>query len=1023
MNLKLLKVVRFFHLINKKNYNEKRQIEIVKDSPLFDAKWYLAQNQDVKAQKIGAAKHYVKYGWKEGRNPSPDFDGNAYLNTYPDIRNVCPLVHYILNGRDEKRYIRNLKGQPIDYNQFVIAKKINEISDYDYIRKSKFFNKKWYLKNYPSVQGDPIEYYLNYGWEKGHNPSKYFNTNEYLELNSDIKQAHINPLLHYIKYGKREGRIISFKQKKAYLEKVYKSKYFSAKFYMQMYPEVQNTGLDAYEHYLKIGWKEGKNPSKYFNTKKYLYTYPDILKAGINPLVHYINFGKKEGRKIYKATITKNRLKVPTSYQPMISVIVASYNYENLIKETLNSLLNQTYKNFEIIVVDDGSSDNSVKVIKKYTSKYPNVFLYRHKRGMNRGLAETVKLGISKAKGEYIAFCESDDYWENNCLETRVKMINNYKNVSIISNNLTMFGDIDSISRREAYLEKVTEYLDEGENQIDLNFDPYMNFIPTFSSVMIKKDILDKLDYNSPIPAWLDFWLYRQILVKYPLYYCPEKLTNWRMHQSFNDVSKSQKYAEDNMWFVAKSNALLKNKVNVPYFDIIRKSRYFDKKYYTKKYQEYLEGLDPVTHYICKGWKQGFNPSKKFSNDIYLSSYIDIYKSNMNPLVHYELYGKSEKREIFSVYEGKNSIIKDLDIEEIKKEKQYSKVVLLISHELSLTGAPRALLNMAISMKKQGVYPVILSWTHGPMETEIIENGIKLVIDVSLYTKLIQKNEQISDFLSLFDIVIFNTLVSLHLVDCFPKVTAKKICWIHEGRMSYETLKNIINFRETFKFFDEIYSVGQYSKSFTDQYIDNIHKSKILLYGIPDIPHKHEISNNTKIKFILPGAISERKGQAILLSALEYIPERKHKDIEFILVGPCMDKEIEANIKKAEKIYKNIKYLGAIQHNKLLNLYQDMDIVLCPSIDDPMPIVCTEAMIFAKTIIITECTGTASFIENGINGYKIPAGDAAALARAIISIVDNKDKISVMGQNLRSIYDNKFSQDIFDKEIYKVIKE
>lgn len=103
MNLKLLKFMRFFHLLNKKKYNEKRQIEIVKKSPLFDAKWYLAQNPDVRARKIGAAKHYVKFGWKEGRNPSPDFDGNAYLYVYADIHNMCPLVHYILHGAKEKR--------------------------------------------------------------------------------------------------------------------------------------------------------------------------------------------------------------------------------------------------------------------------------------------------------------------------------------------------------------------------------------------------------------------------------------------------------------------------------------------------------------------------------------------------------------------------------------------------------------------------------------------------------------------------------------------------------------------------------------------------------------------------------------------------------------------------------------------------------------------------------------------------------------------------------------------------------
>ncbi len=110
MNLKLLKIARFFHLINKKNYNEKRQIEIVKNSPLFDAKWYLAQNPDVKAKKIGAAKHYVKYGWKEGRNPSPDFDNNQYLEQYEELwsKGICPLFHFELeNKKGLKKYKNN----------------------------------------------------------------------------------------------------------------------------------------------------------------------------------------------------------------------------------------------------------------------------------------------------------------------------------------------------------------------------------------------------------------------------------------------------------------------------------------------------------------------------------------------------------------------------------------------------------------------------------------------------------------------------------------------------------------------------------------------------------------------------------------------------------------------------------------------------------------------------------------------------------------------------------------------------
>lgn len=107
MNLKLLKIARFFHLIKKEKYKEKRQIEIVKKSPFFDAKWYLEENPDVKASKMDAAEHYVKFGWKEGRNPSLDFDTNDYLFLNPDIKieNICPLFHFEKNGKKEGRFI------------------------------------------------------------------------------------------------------------------------------------------------------------------------------------------------------------------------------------------------------------------------------------------------------------------------------------------------------------------------------------------------------------------------------------------------------------------------------------------------------------------------------------------------------------------------------------------------------------------------------------------------------------------------------------------------------------------------------------------------------------------------------------------------------------------------------------------------------------------------------------------------------------------------------------------------------
>ena len=112
LKLKYIKLLRFFHIIKKQKYNEERQIELVKQSPLFDTKWYLAQNPDVKAKKISASKHYVKHGWKEGRNPSPKFDGNKYLRENPDVSyaNMCPLVHYIISGSKEGRWYSGIQN-------------------------------------------------------------------------------------------------------------------------------------------------------------------------------------------------------------------------------------------------------------------------------------------------------------------------------------------------------------------------------------------------------------------------------------------------------------------------------------------------------------------------------------------------------------------------------------------------------------------------------------------------------------------------------------------------------------------------------------------------------------------------------------------------------------------------------------------------------------------------------------------------------------------------------------------------
>lgn len=144
--------------------------------------------------------------------------------------------------------------------------------------------------------------------------------------------------------------------------------------------------------------------------------------------------------------------------QPLISVIVASYNYAKYIKETLDSLIRQTNKSFEVIVVDDGSRDQSLPIIEEYANRFKNIKLYTHPSNQNRGLAETVKLGIEKSNGEYIAFCESDDYWTNNHIEYLQNTIQQNPLANFIVNGIKVIN-LSNNPEYDSYIEFSSSFL------------------------------------------------------------------------------------------------------------------------------------------------------------------------------------------------------------------------------------------------------------------------------------------------------------------------------------------------------------------------------------------------------------------------------------------------------------------------------------------------------------------------------------------------------------------------------------
>ncbi len=103
----------------------------------------------------------------------------------------------------------------------------------------------------------------------------------------------------------------------------------------------------------------------------------------------------------------------------LVSVIVPLYNAEKYIEETMESILNQTYKNIEIVIVDDGSKDQSSSIVKNFKKKYPEQIKYILQE--NQGVSVARNTGIENANGEYISFLDSDDLWHSTKIEKQME--------------------------------------------------------------------------------------------------------------------------------------------------------------------------------------------------------------------------------------------------------------------------------------------------------------------------------------------------------------------------------------------------------------------------------------------------------------------------------------------------------------------------------------------------------------------------------------------------------------------------
>ena len=183
-----------------------------------------------------------------------------------------------------------------------------------------------------------------------------------------------------------------------------------------------------------------------------------------------------------------------------VSVIVPTYNRANLISETIESILNQTYKNFELIIVDDGSTDNTEEVIRKFKDSRIKYI----KTDNWGGPARPRNTGIKKAKGEYIAFCDDDDIWLPKKLEKQIRVFQ-------ISNETAMLYTRFKTIEGDVISNKI--FPENGKYKSGNIFKSiYLRNLIACSGVIVKRSVLDQVGLFNTDPNLIavedaDLWL------------------------------------------------------------------------------------------------------------------------------------------------------------------------------------------------------------------------------------------------------------------------------------------------------------------------------------------------------------------------------------------------------------------------------------------------------------------------------------------------------------------------------------
>lgn len=230
------------------------------------------------------------------------------------------------------------------------------------------------------------------------------------------------------------------------------------------------------------------------------------------------------------------------SNRPSVSIIMLNYNYGRYLAQAVQSVLDQTYQDFEILIADDASTDPSLEILADYVKHHPNrIRILTAPDGKRLGIVKNYARALAAIRGTYTAFLEADDYWHPHNLEEKIGVLQKHPDVGVVFSRCTPFGELLPVLYWKIYAAANQTFL-PAQRTFDL-FPSFLrrNTVVSFSHFVTRKDLLQNLP-APPQEKNYDWWMLAHLALENSFYFIPKPLSFWRIHRQSAGYNRVNRY-------------------------------------------------------------------------------------------------------------------------------------------------------------------------------------------------------------------------------------------------------------------------------------------------------------------------------------------------------------------------------------------------------------------------------------------------------------------------------------------------